>query len=54
MGTAVVDAATGAPCTYGQSFGRNILLSILGVIDWVFIFGGRRHGWAIEPPARSS
>jgi uncharacterized RDD family membrane protein YckC len=39
MKTAVVDATTGRPCTFGQSFVRSLLLSILGVIDWVFIFG---------------
>ena len=43
MKTAVVDATTGQPCTFGQSFVRNLLLSILGVIDWVFIFGQRRQ-----------
>jgi uncharacterized RDD family membrane protein YckC len=43
MKTAVVDATTGEPCTFGQSFVRNLLLSILGVIDWVFIFGRRRQ-----------
>jgi uncharacterized RDD family membrane protein YckC len=41
--TAVVDATSGAPCSWWQSFIRNLLLSILGVIDWVFIFGKRRQ-----------
>jgi uncharacterized RDD family membrane protein YckC len=41
--TAVVDATTGRPCSFRQSFVRNLLLSILGVIDWVFIFGKRRQ-----------
>jgi uncharacterized RDD family membrane protein YckC len=41
--TAVVDARTGRPCSFGQSFVRNLFLSILGVIDWVFIFGKRRQ-----------
>lgn len=41
--TAVVDATTRTPCTFGQSFLRNLLLSILGVIDWAFIFGKRRQ-----------
>ena len=40
---ATVDAQTGAPCSYGQSALRNFLLMILGVIDWVFIFGQRRQ-----------
>jgi uncharacterized RDD family membrane protein YckC len=41
--TAVVDARTGEPCTFGQSFVRNAILTILGVIDWVFIFGKKRQ-----------
>jgi uncharacterized RDD family membrane protein YckC len=43
MGTAVVDAATGRPCTFGKSFLRNFLLVVLGFIDWIFIFGRRRQ-----------
>ena len=43
MKTAAVDATSGRPCSFGQSFVRNLLLSILGVIDWVFIFGKRRQ-----------
>ena len=38
LGVRVVDAATGKPCTFGQSFVRNIF-TILGPIDWIFIFG---------------
>jgi len=38
LGMRVVDADTGAPCTWGDSFVRN-LFSILGPIDWIFIFG---------------
>jgi uncharacterized RDD family membrane protein YckC len=41
--TAVIDAITGAPCTSGKSFIRNFLLTILGPIDWIFIFGGKRQ-----------
>lgn len=41
--TAVIDASTGAPCTFWQSFLRNLLLTILGIIDWVFIFGKKRQ-----------
>jgi uncharacterized RDD family membrane protein YckC len=40
-GTRVVVEATGAPCTFWQSFVRNLLLSVLGPIDWIFIFGER-------------
>jgi uncharacterized RDD family membrane protein YckC len=41
--TAVIDATTGKPCTFGQSFLRNLLLTLLGIIDWVFIFGKKRQ-----------
>ncbi|MEP7337421.1 MAG: RDD family protein [Acidobacteriota bacterium] len=41
--TAVIDANTGEPCTFGKSFVRNLLLSILGIIDWIFIFGSKRQ-----------
>ncbi|HEY7640521.1 MAG TPA: RDD family protein [Steroidobacteraceae bacterium] len=43
LGIAVIDRRTRAPCTYGQSFLRNFLLMMLGVIDWVFIFGDRHQ-----------
>ena len=43
MHTACVDATTGVPCTFWQSFIRNLLLSLLGIIDWVFIFGSKRQ-----------
>jgi uncharacterized RDD family membrane protein YckC len=43
LGMQVVDAKTGAPCTFGQSFIRNLLLAILGPIDWLFIFGERHQ-----------
>lgn len=43
MKTAVVDATTGQPCSFGQSFARNVLLPVLGWIDWVFIFGEKRQ-----------
>ncbi|MEO8579829.1 MAG: RDD family protein [Gemmatimonadales bacterium] len=43
LGTACVDATTLAPCTFWHSFIRNLLLSLLGVIDWVFIFGKKRQ-----------
>ena len=38
LGVRVVDKTTGAPCTFGQSFVRNIF-TVLGPIDWIFIFG---------------
>jgi uncharacterized RDD family membrane protein YckC len=41
--TACVDATTGAPCTFWQSFIRNLLLTLLGLIDWIFIFGKKRQ-----------
>jgi len=39
---AVIDRRTHQPCTYGQSFLRNFLLAVLGIFDWIFIFG-RTH-----------
>ena len=41
--TAVIDERTGEWCSFGQSFVRNLLLSILNFIDWLFIFGGKRQ-----------
>ena len=43
VGIRVVSMRTGAPCSFGQSFIRNLLLMILGPIDWIFIFGDRRQ-----------
>lgn len=43
MKIAVVDAKTLVPCTFGQSFIRNLLLMAIGLFDWVFIFGERRQ-----------
>ena len=43
LGMRAVDATTGASCTFWQSFIRNLLLAILGPIDWVFIFGERHQ-----------
>ncbi len=40
---AVIDRRTRQPCTYGQSFMRNFLLALLGIIDWIFIFGDTRQ-----------
>ena len=39
----VVDATTERPGTYWQSFIRNLLLAVLGPLDWIFIFGSRRQ-----------
>ena len=41
--TKVIDATTSTSCTFGQSFIRNLILTILGLIDWVFIFGEKRQ-----------
>jgi len=43
MGIQVLDARTGQACSFGQSFIRNLLLALLGLIDWVFIFGAARQ-----------
>jgi uncharacterized RDD family membrane protein YckC len=43
LGIKVVNAETGAPCTFGQSFLRNFLLAVLGPLDWIFIFGDRHQ-----------
>ena len=43
VGIRCVSAETGAPCTFWQSFVRNVVLSILGPLDWIFIFGERRQ-----------
>jgi uncharacterized RDD family membrane protein YckC len=39
----VINATTGVPCNFGESFVRNISLLVLTWIDWVFIFGERRQ-----------
>lgn len=43
LGMRVVDAKTGKPCSFGRSLLRNFTLTLLGPIDWVFIFGQRRQ-----------
>jgi len=43
MGIAVVDQRTGAPCSAWQSFLRNVMLAILGLFDWIFIFGEKHQ-----------
>ena len=42
LAIAVIDQRTRKPCTYFQSFVRNFLLALLGILDWIFIFG-RKH-----------
>jgi len=42
LGVRVVDVKTGAPCTFGQSFVRNIC-TIFGPLDWLWIFGERHQ-----------
>ena len=37
FGIAVVDVNDGTPCTFGRSFIRNLALSVLGPLDWIFI-----------------
>lgn len=39
----VINATSGRPCGFGESFVRNISLLILNWIDWIFIFGERRQ-----------
>ena len=39
----VIDARTGQWCSFWQSFVRNLLLSLLNFIDWIFIFGAKRQ-----------
>lgn len=43
IGTRVVDANSGEECTFFQSFVRNLLLAILGPVDWIFILGQRHQ-----------
>ena len=43
IGTAVIDERTGDWCTFTQSLLRNLSLSLLSIIDWIFIFGERRQ-----------
>lgn len=43
VATAVIGAESGLPCTFGQSFVRNLTLTVLGVFDWAFILGARRQ-----------
>jgi uncharacterized RDD family membrane protein YckC len=42
MKTAVVNASNGSPCSYCQSFLRNIF-QVFGFFDWLFVFGKKRQ-----------
>ena len=41
--TAAIDATTGVPCSFGQALVRNLFLALLGIFDWIFIFGKKRQ-----------
>jgi uncharacterized RDD family membrane protein YckC len=43
LGMAVVDRYNQAPCTAFQSFVRNIVQPVLGILDWIFILGQGRQ-----------
>jgi uncharacterized RDD family membrane protein YckC len=43
LGMRVIDKDSGAACTFGQSFIRNVILAALGPIDWVFIFSSKHQ-----------
>lgn len=43
LGISVINADTGHACSFGESFLRNLLLTVLGWIDWIFILGRRRQ-----------
>jgi uncharacterized RDD family membrane protein YckC len=43
LGMRVIDDKTRQPCTFWQSFVRNVILHLLGPIDWIFIIGERRR-----------
>lgn len=42
MKTAVIDIGNGKPCSFWQSFVRNIM-QIFGILDWIFISGKKRR-----------
>lgn len=42
VGIAVVKESSGQPCGVSQSLVRNLLVVLLGPVDWLFIFG-RKH-----------
>ena len=43
LGIRVIDDTTRKPCTFSQSFVRNLTLYVLGPVDWIFIIGERRR-----------
>lgn len=42
IGMYVIDEKSGEPCTFGDSFIRNVFAA-LGPIDWIFIFGEKHQ-----------
>lgn len=43
MKTAVRVRVSGTACSVGRSFIRNALLLVLGIFDWIFVFGPNRQ-----------
>ena len=43
LGICVVSKTTGKPCTVFQSFARNVLTPVLGVVDAILILGEKRQ-----------
>lgn len=43
-GIMVVNLETNQPCSMGKSALRNIILQLVGVIDWIFIFINDKNG----------
>jgi uncharacterized RDD family membrane protein YckC len=43
LGIAVIDQVTKNPCTYPKSVVRNLLLWLLGIVDWLFVLGRTRQ-----------
>ena len=43
LGISVIDSVTGKSCSFPQSFFRNLLTPIIGMIDAVFILDKRRQ-----------
>ncbi|ENO1334701.1 RDD family protein [Vibrio parahaemolyticus] len=43
LGLSVLDSVTGESCSFSQSFFRNLLTPIIGMIDAIFILGKRRQ-----------
>ncbi|CAH1559580.1 RDD family protein [Vibrio rotiferianus] len=43
LGMSVIDSVTGKSCSFPQSFFRNVLTPLIGMLDAVFILGKRRQ-----------